>query len=243
MAWYRVGVNSHVRQHACIRLSEWSTIRVPDATMHIRWYVNSLEVTVLRRLKFVATLHFHINPGFGDKHRSRSHASNRHGLNPVILGVDIPGVRPLIRIRVHNRPFMVEHLGRCINRPVINLSILVCVARQRQSVFDLRISIGAVHEVPTATQQSRNEHADNTSHKSASLLACLGLSDFRSTAVHDLIKGQQSRARLQGGSIFCYRLRNLITLARWLNAILTRNVIPGAAHAEAFVLRPFEADA
>ena len=243
MAWYRVRVHSHISEHACIRLSQWRAVRVPNTTMHIRWHVDSLEVAILRWFKLVAALHFHVNPGFGDKHRSRSHACNRHGLNPVILGVDIPGVRPLIRIRVHNRPLMVEHLGGCINRPVINLSVLVRVTWQRQSVFDLSVGVGAVDKVPTATQQGCNEHADNASHKSASLLACLGLSDFRSTAVHDLIKGQQSRARLQDRSIFCYRLRDLIRLARWLNAILTRNVIPGATHADAFVLRPVTADA
>ena len=236
-------MNSHVRQYACIRLSQGSAVRVPDPTMHIRWHVDSLEVAILRWLKLIRALHFHINPRLGNKHRSRSHARNRHGLNPVILSVDIPGVRPLIRISVHNRPLMAEHLSGCINRPVINLSILVRVTRQRQSVFDLSVSVGAVHQVATATQQSRNEYADNAGYKSASLLACLGLSDFRPTAMHDLIKSQQSRARFQGGSIFCYRLRNLITLARWLNTILTRNVIPGATHADAFVLRPVTADA
>ena len=189
MTWYRVGVHSDISQYACIRLSQRRTIGVPNPTMYVRWYVNSLEVAILRWFKLIRALHFHVNPGFGDKHRSRSHASNRHGLNPVILSVDIPGVRSLIRIRVHNRPLMIQHLGCCINRAMIHLSILVRVTWQRQSVFDLRISVGAVHEVPTTAQQSCNKHAHNTSHKSASLLACLGLSDFRSTAVHDLIKG------------------------------------------------------
>ena len=243
MTWYRVRVNSDISQHARIRLSQRCAVGVPDTTMHVRWHVDGLEVPILRWLKLVAALHFHVNPGLRDKHRSRSHSSNRHGLNPVILSVDIPGVRPLIRIRVHNRPLVVQHLGCCINRPVIHLSVLIRVTRQRQSVFDLRVSVGAIDQVPTATQQSCNEHAHNAGYKSASLLACLGLSHFRSTAVHDFIKGQQSRARLQVRSIFCYRLRNLIRLARWLNTILTRNVIPGATHADAFVLRPVTADA
>ena len=129
--------------------------------------MNRLKIAIVRRLERIRPLKLHVDAGLRDEHRSRSHTSNRHRVNPVILGVDLPRVRPLVRIRVHNIPLMGEHIISSLNRRSRDFLILIRLSRHRKLFLDLSLIMCAIDQVETATDETRDDKPHDRCQSSA----------------------------------------------------------------------------
>ena len=123
--------------------------------------MDRLKIAIVRRLERIRPLKLHVDAGLRDEHRSRSHTSNRHRVNPVILGVDLPRVRTLIRIRVHDRPLVGEHIISSFDRLSRDGRIFICLSRHRKLFLDLSLIMCAIDQIETATDETRDDKPHN----------------------------------------------------------------------------------
>ena len=119
--------------------------------------MDRLKIAIVRRLERIRPLKLHVDAGLRDEHRSRSHTSNRHRANPVILGVHLPRVRPLIRVSIHNIPLVSEHIISSLDRRSGDGRIFICLSRHRKLLLDLSFIMCAIDQVETATDETRDD--------------------------------------------------------------------------------------
>ena len=220
--------------------------------------MDRLKIAIVRRLERIRPLKLHVDAGLRDEHRSRSHTSNRHRVNPVILSVDLPRVRALVRIRVHDRPLVGEHIISSLDRRSGDFPILIRLGRHRKLLLDLSLIMCAIYQVETATDETRDDKPHDRCQSSApfaplvlrvlrALLAVgnpsimqhlietrrndqrLGLVRASPIAIHDVIETRQSSAG--GGNRLitsCRHIRLSHVYMLRCRRVTTQSVIPRA---------------